>query len=136
LKKPPARTNPRLEQSPNTTREVEQVQIAMQEWSGPLPHPATLREFGEVVPNGAERIMAAWERETAHRHKMEKSELGWAVFDSVFGKVCALVFVLTALSISAYAAVNGAEWVAAILGGGTIASVVWAFVYAPKVRSK
>jgi hypothetical protein len=48
--------------------------------------------------------------------------------------VFALIFVLAALAVSGYAAMNGAEWFATILGGGTIASVVWAFVTAPKYR--
>ncbi len=46
----------------------------------------------------------------------------------IFAFAFAFVFVLLALSASLYAAVQGAEWFAAIFGGGTIASVVWAFV--------
>ncbi|PRD42089.1 hypothetical protein C5748_18210 [Phyllobacterium phragmitis] len=97
-------------------------------WSGPLPPPQILEEFNNVVPNGAERIMAAWERETDHRHKMERRELTLVSTDAILGKICAFLFVLGALSACAFAASVGADWVAAIIGGGVIGSVVWAFV--------
>jgi len=37
-------------------------------WSGPLPPPATLKQFDEVIPGGAERILRMAEAEQAHRH--------------------------------------------------------------------
>jgi uncharacterized membrane protein len=87
-----------------------------------------LKDFDLVVPNGAERIMQAWEAESAHRRKIESDELAIIGWDAKAGKILALVFVCVALGSSLYAAVNGAEIFASILGGGTIASVVWVFV--------
>lgn len=103
-------------------------------WSGPLPPPSVLADFSNVVENGAERIMAAWESETAHRRKMEIDSLKFTVRDSMFGKIAALVFVLAALGVSAYAASIGAQWLGLVLGGGVIGSVVWAFVHASKIK--
>jgi uncharacterized membrane protein len=97
-------------------------------WSGPLTPPSVLKDFDDVVPNGAARIFAAWESETEHRHGMERRNLMLAAADAIIGKVFAFIFVITALSACIYMATVGQEWVAAVLGGGTIASVVWAFV--------
>lgn len=97
-------------------------------WSGPLPPPQALAAFNDVVPNGAERIMAAWESETAHRHKVESREQLTFAIDTILGKVFALIFVLAALAVCGYSAYVGAQWVAGIIGTGVIASVVWAFV--------
>jgi uncharacterized membrane protein len=91
-----------------------------------------LADFDLVVENGAERIMAAWESETAHRRELEKRELRFSIFDSTLGKVFALIFVLSALAVAAFAAFIGAEWLGVVLGGGVIGSVVWAFVNAPR----
>lgn len=102
---------------------TEMQQIEMM-WSGPLPPPQVLQSFNDVVPNGAERIIAAWERETEHRHSMDRK----ISFESMLGKVFAFIFVIFALSICAFTAYIGATWVAAVLGGGVIASVVWAFI--------
>jgi uncharacterized membrane protein len=55
-----------------------------------------LADFDEVVENGAERIMAAWESETAHRRELEKGDLKLSAMDSILGKVFALIFVLSA----------------------------------------
>ena len=110
---------------------TERVQDALEyksAWAGPLPHPSDLRGYDDVVPGAAREIMDAWREETRHRHAQEKRDLGWSIFESVFGRIVALVFVLAALACATYAAVHGAEWFGAILGGGTIASSIWAFV--------
>jgi uncharacterized membrane protein len=53
---------------PNTTIELTQ-QFAS--FSGPLPHPNILARYNEVIPNGAERIMAMAERQAIHREALE-----------------------------------------------------------------
>jgi uncharacterized membrane protein len=40
-------------------------------FSGPLPPPGLLAKYNEVIPNGAERIMAMAERQSAHRESLE-----------------------------------------------------------------
>jgi uncharacterized membrane protein len=133
MKKPPARKTGPLAPDKNNEDDRTVVQTASA-WSGPLPPPSVLADFDSVVENGAERIMAAWESETAHRRDLERSSLKFSAFDSIFGKVSALIFVLTALGVAAYAAAIGAQWLGVILGGGVIGSVVWAFVHAPKAK--
>lgn len=39
--------------------------------SGPLPPPAALARYNEIIPNGAERIMVMAESQVEHRHEME-----------------------------------------------------------------
>ena len=102
--------------------------IARAEWSGPLPPPSVLREFDETVENGAERIVAAWERESEHRRVIERERLRVLARDAIVGKTLAFGFVIAALTTCAFAVASGAEWVAAILGGGVIGTVVWAFI--------
>ncbi len=113
---------------PNASSNDEAAQTVSAYWNGPLPPPAVLEDFDRVVPGGAERIFAAWEGETAHRHALEKRNLLLSAVDTILGKVFAFLFVCGALGACIYTAAIGANWVAAILGSGTIASVVWAFV--------
>ncbi|WP_341327251.1 DUF2335 domain-containing protein [Methylotuvimicrobium sp. KM2] len=47
-------------------------QIVSAQWQGPLPPPSTLREFDDIIQNGAERIMRMAEIEQQHRHDSEK----------------------------------------------------------------
>ncbi|MEP3525586.1 MAG: DUF2335 domain-containing protein [Hyphomicrobiales bacterium] len=121
MKKPPVK---KPKQQVRTTQEV----AISKSWSGPLPHPETLAEFDRVIPNGAERIVNAWEKETAHRHKIDRKELNVYAIETILGKLAALIFVLAALGVATFATYIGQPWVAAVLGMGTISSVVWALV--------
>jgi len=44
---------------------------SVQSFSGPLPPPAVLMGYEEIVPGAAERIIAMAEGEQKHRHKIE-----------------------------------------------------------------
>ena len=123
-------------QDPSSGGDGQVVEVSQQSaWSGPLPPPAILDQFNNVVENGAERIVSAWESETKHRQSLERKELSLYALDSVLGKIFAFIFVVGALFCSLWAAISGAEVFATVLGGGTIASVVWAFVSSSKTNS-
>jgi hypothetical protein len=50
--------------------------LSMQaEFRGPLPPPELLRQYEDVHPGTAERIMVQFERETQHRHAIEQQLL-------------------------------------------------------------
>lgn len=119
-KRPTQPNNP----APNHT----QISVHSHKWEAPIPPPEVLARFNDVVENGAERIMTAWEEETDHRRVMERTEMRRFYNDARLGKILAFLFVALALGISGYAASVGAEWFATILAGGTIAAVVGAFV--------
>ena len=48
-------------------------QTTLTHFSGPLPPPALLEEYGRVVPNGAERVFSMAEAQSSHRIEMEKT---------------------------------------------------------------
>jgi len=87
-----------------------------------------MAKYDQIVTNGAERIFSAWEDESRHRRELEKKELRWSIFEGIYGKTLAMIFVLAVLALCAYAISVGAEWFAAIVGSGMIGSIVWAFV--------
>lgn len=39
---------------------------------GPLPHPETLRQYEDILPGGAERIMSLTETNATRRHEQRK----------------------------------------------------------------
>jgi uncharacterized membrane protein len=127
MKKPPPVKRPQQPNNPPQQNHHHQISLQTHSWKAPLPPPEVLERFNQVVPNGAERIVKAWELESEHRRLIDRREQKLFYADSIFGKICALIFVLAALGFSAWCAWIGAEWVGAILGAGTIASVVWAF---------
>ena len=97
-------------------------------WQGPLPPPAALEEFARLIPDAPKRIFRRWEAEADHRRAYEREALA-AIRRDARGQVSALLFALAALSVSAFALWLGEPWVAGTIGGGTIASIVGAFLY-------
>jgi len=124
VKKPPAKHSgtPNSQPSNNQT-----VTTTTAWWQGPLPPPAALRGFDDVVPGLAERIATAWEVESAHRREIEKTDQRDFYRDMLTGKVFALIFVLSALALAGLCAWLDQPWLGGIIGGGTIGAVVWAF---------
>lgn len=53
----------------------DRVEISMEQWQfqSPLPPPAVLREYEQIIPGFAERYMAGWESQTAHRQRLEST---------------------------------------------------------------
>lgn len=68
--KPPANSPPQADS-----------QVLSAQWIGPLPPPGALAQFNQIIPDGANRIMAMVEHEQAHRIAHESKELDATVSD-------------------------------------------------------
>jgi uncharacterized membrane protein len=98
-------------------------------WRGPLPPPSVIEEFRQLVPDAPERIFRQWEGESEHRRSYERTALEASIRRDLIGQVSATLFALSALGVSVFALWVGQPWVAGTIGGGTIVSVVGAFLY-------
>lgn len=132
MKKPPAKRS----QPQNSEQQTHRHEISVQQhsWKAPLPPPSVLAEFNHVVENGAERIVRAWEVESEHRREIDRREQRLFYRDAIFSKSYALIFVLAALALSGWAVWMDEAWIGALLGSGTIASVVGSFIHQRKSR--
>jgi uncharacterized membrane protein len=97
-------------------------------WSGPLPPPAALEAFNSVVPGGAERIFNQFEDEAKHRRALEDRQSRFVVRDVHIGQLLAGLFAMSGLAVSAFAIYLDKPWAGTIIGGGTIAPIVYAFL--------
>jgi len=98
------------------------------EWKGPLPPPAALQAFEEIVPGSAARIVAQFEEEAAHRRKLETKQADFVRWDTHIGQALAIVFALGAFAVVAFAVYLKSPWVAGVLGAGVIGAGVIAFI--------
>ncbi|MFT6590324.1 MAG: putative membrane protein [Rhodoferax sp.] len=80
------------------------------QWSGPLPPPGALAQFNDIIPDGAERIMAMVEREQAHRIAHETKELDAATRDFSRGHWMGAVIALSCVAAATYTAFIGTHW--------------------------
>lgn len=104
-------------------------QIAMQQsWHGPLPPPQQLAEFDAITPGLADRIMKMAEQEGEHSRTIQRRALMGTIITQIVGQVFGLLLASGCLFASYKLAMADREWVAAILGGTTLTTVVLAFL--------
>lgn len=85
--------------SKNKTELSVQPKLEM-EWSGPLPPSIVLKQFDDVVPNGAERVSHMAEQEQQHRISMEQKGLIASINESRRGQYLgATISILALLSV-------------------------------------
>jgi uncharacterized membrane protein len=97
-------------------------------WSGPLPPPAALQAFEDIVPGSAVQIIDEFRAEAAHRRHLEVRQTSLVVRETHIGQFLAIFFVILMIMIIAFAIWMKAEWVAGLLGTGVIAAGVVAFI--------
>jgi uncharacterized membrane protein len=84
---------------------------------GPLPHPEVLREYNELVPTSAERILSMVEQDARNEIAREKRA-------QVFAFAISVLIVCGAVA----CAVTGHEKAACFLAGATLLGVVSSFL--------
>ena len=105
---------------------------AQMEFSGPLPHPQTLRQYDEVLPGAAERILRMAEKQQDHRIGIDQS----GVRRANWGLGAGFSLSVLGLGLTALLVMHGHDIAGSVLGSGTFLSLVGTFVYGSKVRSQ
>jgi uncharacterized membrane protein len=105
-------------------------------FSGPIPHPDTLKRFNDIVPGAAERIIKMAEDQSSHRRSLEKSVIESDISRSKWGQILGFVIAIFGLTASTFIAVYGSAVAGSILGVGTLASLVGVFMYGSISRKK
>lgn len=109
-------------------------------YASPLPSPADLERYSEMLPNAPERLLAAGEREQAHRHQIENRLVGidekaMPKFYSgeLVGQIVAAVVALGYEGLMALAILEG-YGLGGILGAaaGGIGAIIWAMRRDPR----
>lgn len=102
--------------------------LEVQQTFGLLPPPAMLREYEEISPGFAERLMAMVERQQDHRHQLEdltvrgnERRANWGIW---IGAGVVLLVLAAAVTLS----LLGHETVAAVIGGLDIVGLATVFV--------
>ncbi len=97
--------------------------------AGPLPSPKVLKEYDQLLPGTAGKIVAMAERQANHRQLIEARVVHARTINSRLGLIFGLVIGLAALTAATLAAFNGSALVGSIIGVSGLASLVGVFVY-------
>jgi uncharacterized membrane protein len=120
---------------PDSIPASEQKTLTQVAFTGPLPHPASLKEYDNVLPGLAERIVTMAEAEARHRHDMDKetARQNELIINKEFserrtGQIFGLCIGTLCLAACIVAIVLGAEKAAMVIGGATVVGLVTVFV--------
>jgi uncharacterized membrane protein len=105
-------------------------------FSGPIPPPALLERYNEIIPNGAERILAMAEKQSAHREYLEKRVVDGNVANQTRGSYFAFILCFTAILGGVWLIAHGqsTEGLVAIIT--SIGSLAGLFIYNKKQQKK
>ncbi|MGH8291473.1 MAG: DUF2335 domain-containing protein [Steroidobacteraceae bacterium] len=106
-----------------------QAVLQSEQWVGPLPPPAALAQFEQIIPGGAERILRMTEQEHAHRLSQEQEGLRADIKDSRRGQWFGAIIAFSAIVGAVVNATLGGPWQASVaLVGVPLLGVVQAFI--------
>ena len=113
----------------------QEMLIEASAWAGPLPEPDTLREYDQVLPGAAERILKMAEDQQKHHHDQDRRQLEMYSTAlqadsrrSNLGLVAGLSVTLLGLGGGIYLVYAGHDWADGIIAGLNLASVAGVFV--------
>lgn len=106
--------------------------LVQEQFSGPMPHPRHLREYEDILPGSAERILSMAERALAHHATMDSAALNAAVDDRKRGMRFGLWAFIASLLTSILLAYLGLTEVAIAALGTTVIGAVAVFVQGRK----
>jgi uncharacterized membrane protein len=103
--------------------------------SGPIPVPEVLGAYNQIEPGFANRIVKMAEDEAVERRQLEKAVVAAQVADLRakrmeirLGQICAAVIAVVGLVVSGWVTLGGHGAAGTVLGGGTLATIVTAFL--------
>ena len=112
--------------------EHEEVRIAAEAWSGPLPDPLTLERYDSLVPGSAERFLQIFEAQVSHRHRMEAKESR----RMDLGLAAAFIVVVIVFGGGIFLIFQGHDWAGAAVIGVNIVGLAALFISGtPRRRS-
>lgn len=97
-------------------------------FSGPLPPPEVMGLYNELIPNAAERLLAAFEGQQHHRQGLENRIVDSGIKRSWYGLWCGLAVSLAGIGVAGLAVVYQQQLTASVIGGGTLVGLVTVFI--------
>lgn len=104
------------------------IQMKMERFSGPIPHPDILEKYNKIEPDSANRIITMAEKQQNHRHGIEERALNCAYDIDRRGQNYALTVSLTIIVGSILLISIGKEVAGTILAGGTLTGLAYIFI--------
>lgn len=110
--------------------------VHKQSFSGPLPPPNVLKQYDEISPGAAERIIKMAEEQFTHRTTLEKEVITSDIKRSKWGQIFGFFIAIAGLTVALVSTISGYETAGSVIGGTTLVSLVSVFVLGTRSRKK
>ena len=130
-----ARNNNRgIQQQPARSEVV--TQRMSQSFSGPIPPPALLEKYNEIIPNAAERILIMAEKQQEHRQELERKVIFSNAGSQKEGLYLGFVVAMTAIIGGIVLVAKGKEATGLTAVITALAALVGVFIYGKHEQKK
>ena len=118
-------------QAENNSKEKLEI---TQEYHGPIPHPNIIKQFEEILPGSADRILKLSENEQKHRQNLEKKAVDHQIRIETLGLLFGFILALIIIAGGVYLLINdkSARGFSLIIGG--IAAIITPFIFSKKQK--
>lgn len=103
-------------------------------WEGPLPPPNALREYEEIIPGSANRILESVEKQQEHSRNMERTVITGNSKRAYLGLFFGFIISILGIGGGIYLIATGHDWAGLSLAGINLTGLVGVFVYGSKAR--
>ena len=108
---------------------VTRTEVLATSYSGPIPPAEQLRQYEDICPGAAERILAMAEAQSRHRQGIQAIIVRSGARNSLLGVIFAFVLGLSTIVGGVFLAFNGLAWPGALLGSAGLIGLVSVFIY-------
>lgn len=119
-------TEPIKQQPPKSSAAIVQVASA---FSGPIPPPNILKQYDDIVPGAADRILKMAEQQSAHRQRLEVKAVDSMDFNAKLGTISGLIVALIFAIVATYCIYKGANLIGLAMVIGDITGLLFAYLY-------
>lgn len=120
--------------SEEVQRRLIRIEAHLESFSGPIPKPSMLKEYENVVPGCAERIIRMAEKQAKHRQNLEKTVIEGDSKRADRGLRAGFIVALAGLGVALTLGLNGQVQAAIIIGAVDLGALVGIFVYGSVTR--
>lgn len=125
-----------IEKRTQPTKQESKLVATHQSFSGPIPPPIVLKEYNDICPGAADRILKMAEDQSTHRQRLEKEVITSDIKNEKRGQLFGFLIGVTGITASVFLGVFASSWAAVLLGGGTLVSLTSVFVYGKRQSTK
>lgn len=125
-----------IDHLPNGKAALLSVTRRSSSFSGPIPPPSMLKEYDEVLPGMADRILKMAENQSSHRLQIEHKVVIGEITRAQLGMRCAFFIAVLGLVLGTILAATGYVATGSSFAGVPLATIVIAFLYSTNQKRK